>query len=195
MVDLIAPLVKLEAEILELQRQAKEEKREAAEKERQLVEQLRVVREAKGAAQALVGGVGIPGGQEAVVRSLPTQIVDPSDEDYGFLWPALDPKTGDPLYDVRVVAGYNTNRERAYAAARVYGRQLREKSLADAIFKTGETSAPDGASARSSLGSLVRYGNEWMRLNGWLYCLGELTCNAEMVRLLTEESSESVEQV
>ena len=195
MVDLISSFVKLETEILELKRQAKDKKREAAEKERQLAEQLRVVREAKAAAQELHGGGGYPGGEGTVVRSSPTEITDPSDEDYGFLWAALDAETGEPIYDVRVVSGYNTHRERARAAAQVYGRELREKSLAEAIFATGETSAPDGASARSSLGSVVRYGHEWTRLNGWLHYLGDLTCNEEMVRLLTEERSESVQQV
>ena len=195
MVDLISSFVKLETEILELKRQAKDEKREAAEKERQLAEQLRVVREAKAAAQELHGGGGNPGGKGAAGRSSPTVVGDPADEGFGFLWAASDPETGEPIYDVRVVSGYNTNRERARAAAQVYGQQLRERSLADAIFATGETSASDGASARSSLGSVVRYGHEWTRLNGWLYYLGDLTCNEEMVRLLTEERSESVQRV
>ena len=44
------------------------------------------------------------------------------------------PESGEPMYDVRVVSGYKTTRERAHAAAQVYGHQLREKSLADAML-------------------------------------------------------------
>ena len=196
MVDLISSIIKLETEILELKRQQTEKRRAAGEMEGQYDEQLRILRKARAEAeaQALHGGGGIPGREGTVGRSFPTEIVDPSDEDYGFLWAASDPESGEPMYDVRVVSGYKTTRERAHAAAQVYGHQLREKSLADAIFATGETSASDGASARSSLGSVVRYGNEWSRLSGWLYFLGDLTRNAEMVRLLTSEGSESVQQ-
>ena len=184
MVDLISSFTKMETEILELRRQETEKKRAAGEMEGQYTEQLRILRKARAEAQALHGGGGIPGREGTVGRSFPTEIVDPSDEDYRFLWAASD----------RVVSGYKTTRERAHAAAQVYGHQLREKSLADAIFATGETGASDGASARSSLGSVVRYGNEWSRLSGWLYFLGDLTRNEKVIRLLTSEGSESVQQ-
>ena len=194
MVDLISSIIKLETEILENRRQETEKRRAAGEMEGRYDGELRILRKARAEAEALHGGGGISGREGTVGRSFPTEIVDPSDEDYGFLWATSDPESGEPMYDVRVVSGYKTTRERAHAAAQVYGHHLREKSLADAIFATGETSASDGASARSSLGSVVRYRNEWSRLSGWLYFLGDLTRNAEMVRLLTEEGSESVQQ-
>ena len=194
MVDLISSFTKMETEILELRRQETEKKRAAGEMEGQYTEQLRILRKARAEAQALHGGGGIPGREGTVGRSFPTEIVDPSDEDFGFLWAASDPESGEPMYDVRVVSGYKTTRERAHAAAQVYGHQLREKSLANAVFATGETSASDGASARSSLGSVVRYGNEWSRLSGWLYFLGDLTRNEKVIQLLTSEGSESVQQ-
>ena len=100
---------------------------------------------------------------------------------------AADGATGEPVYDVRAVAGLGTIRERAYAAASVYGRRLREVSLAQAIFETGETAAPDAKSARWSLGSLVRYGDEWVRCRGWLVYKGTLTPNKEMIREMYEE--------
>ena len=81
--------------------------------------------------------------------------------------------TGDPIYDVSVVAGLRTSRERATAAARVYGRRLRELSLAEAIFATGETNASSPESIRGSLGGLVKYGGDWKRERGWLVYIGE----------------------
>lgn len=192
MVDLISLLQPIETELLELKRQAKERKREAAAQERRLAEQLQIVRAAKQGAQSLVGTRIAPDDQESVPRSVPTVIADPSDEDFGFVWPALDPQTREPIYDPRVVTGYNSHRERAYAAARVYGSQLREGSLAEAIFEAGETGAVSASSARSSLGSVVRYGHDWARRNGWLYYSGELECDVQMVRLLVGESVESV---
>ncbi len=190
MVDLTSSLETLETELLELKRQAKEAKRQAAEKERQLGEQLRIVRTAKQEASDLVPSSNTPSGSGTPRRAVPTRITDPSDEDYGFLWAAQDPENGEPIYDVRVVSGYNSHRERAHAAATVYGHQLRERSLAEAIFASGETGAVDASSARSSLGSIVRYGSEWTRLNGWLYYSGELACDADMVCLLLGETAE-----
>lgn len=190
MVDLTSSLETLETELLELKRQAKEEKRRAAETERQLGEQLRVVRTAKEEARRLVPSSDTPGGSGTAHRAVPTRIIDPSDEDFGYLWAAQDPENGEPVYDVRVVSGYNSHRERAHAAARVYGHQLRERSLAEAIFATGETAAVDASSARSSLGSIVRYGNEWTRLNGWLYYQGDLICDVDMVCLILGETAE-----
>lgn len=192
MADLISLLQTIETELLERQRQAKEQKREAAAEERRLAEQLGIVRAAKEGAQNLGGSGVAPDEQESARRSVPTVITDPSDEDYGFVWPALNPQTREPIYDPRVVTGYNSHRERAYGAARVYGRQLREGSLADAIFEAGETGAVSASSARSSLGSVVRYGHDWTRLNGWLYYSGDLECDVHMVCLLVGESAESV---
>ena len=113
---------------------------------------------------------------------------------FGFLSPAKDAVTEEPIYDVRVVAGKRNNRARAYAAAKVYGRELREVSLAAVIFETGETKAADAASVRSSLGVLVRYGDEWRRLHGRISYSGELTPDYAMVRLLMDEWSEVAEE-
>ena len=190
MVDLTSSLATLETELLELKREAKEEKRQAAEKERQLGEQLRIIRTAREAARGLVPSSDTPVGSGAALRTTPTRITDPSDEDDGFVWAAQDQQTGEPIYDVRVVSGYDSNRDRARAAARVYGHQLREGSLAAAIFETGETSAVDVSSARSSLGSIVRYGHEWTRLNGWLYYQGDLRCDVDMVRSILGETAQ-----
>ena len=188
--DLTSSLAALEAEILERKREAKEEKRAAAEKERQLGEELQIIRTARQAARGLLPSTDTPGDSGTRLRTAPTRVTDAADEDYGFVWAAQDPETGEPIYDVRVVSGYGSHRDRARAAARVYGHQLREGSLAAAIFETGETSAADAGSARGSLGSIVRYGNEWTRLNGWLYYQGHLTCDVDMVRLVLGEISE-----
>ena len=90
-----------------------------------------------------------------------------------FLTPDNDEKTGEPKYPTEVVAGKGSNRNKALAAAQVYGRKLREPALAEAIFKTGETKAADAASVRASLGVLVRYGQEWERERGYLVYRGE----------------------
>ena len=193
MVDVVASLSQIEMELLELQRLAREMKYAAAEEERQLGEQLRVIRGAKEESQSVSKRVGVSGGNGRSGRSSPREIIDPSDEHFGYLLPAEDPETEDPIYDLRVVSGYKTNRERANAAAMVYGRSLREKSLAEAVYATGETEAADAPAARSSLGSLVRYGTDWKRSEGWLYFQGDLSCNAEMVRLLSGEGVEITE--
>ena len=188
--DLTSSLAALEAEILERKREAKEKKRVAAEEVRQLGEQLEVIRKASEAAKLLEARSDTPGGSGAPLRTAPTKVTDRSDEDFGFVWAAQDPETGEPIYDVRVVSGYDSHRDRARAAARVYGHQLREGSLATAIFETGETSAVDAGSARGSLGSIVRYGDEWTRRQGWLYYRGDLTCDVDMVRLLLGETAD-----
>ena len=107
-----------------------------------------------------------------------------------FLVPAVDPKTGEPVYDPRIVAGRGTLRWRAYAAARVYGAKLRQRSLAIAIFETGETNAAAPVGVSSSLRTLVKYRKGWWeRDNGWLYYLGALTPDVEMIRLLSDEAA------
>ncbi len=86
--------------------------------------------------------------------------------------PAVD-RMGDPIYDVSVVSGKSNSRERALAAARVYGYRLRELSLAEAIFRTGETNASSPQSIRGSLGGLVKHGGDWKRERGWLVYRGD----------------------
>ena len=87
--------------------------------------------------------------------------------------PDPDEATGEVTYDEGVVRGKKTSRERAFAAARVYGYRLREQALAEAIFRTGETRAADAASIRGSLGGLVKYGTDWRRERGYLIYQGE----------------------
>lgn len=104
-----------------------------------------------------------------------------------FLPPELD-ENGEPHYDQRVVSKKRTYRLRTLAAARVYGPEIREKSLADAIFRTGETGASSPAAARASLSGLTRYGEEWTRRDGWLVYQGEvLEPDLAMIRLLVNE--------
>ena len=191
MVDLMLILTSAEAEIMEEQRKTQQEKRRAEEKGAEAQEKLRIVRVAKREASFSVGGKAVAVGEDSKALVVPRQIVDPTDPDYKFLWPAWEPGSDDPIYDPRVVAGHKTNRERGYAAARVYGTSIREKSLAQAIFETGETSAKDASSARGSLGSLVKYGGEWTRLRGWLYYVDDLEPNEEMIRRLADEASEA----
>ena len=102
--------------------------------------------------------------------------------------PDVDEETGDLSYDVRVVSGKGNTRERARAAARVYGYRLKESSLAQAIFRTGETRAASPESIRGSLGGLVRYGGDWRRDRGWLvYCGDELEPDWDTLRELACE--------
>lgn len=167
--DLVSKLETLEAEL--------------SEKYRLQGERLALVRralaEARDLAEPGVQGSGLGG------EGIWAAGVEPESE--GFMVPETDDATGEPIYDVRVVRGLGTMREKAYAAAAVYGRRLREVSLAQAIFETGETSAPDAKSARWSLGSLVRYGEEWVRDRGWLLYRSTLTRNEELIREMYEE--------
>ena len=167
--DLVSKLEALEAEL--------------SEEYRLQGERLALVRRALVEARALAER-GVVGG------GLGGEGIGPSDlepESEVFLVPETDQATGEVIYAVRVVEGFGTIREKAYAAARVYGRRLREVSLAKAIFETGETAAPDAKSARWSLGSLVRYGDEWVRRNGYLVYRGTLTPNWEIIREMYEE--------
>ena len=163
--DLVARLEALEAEL--------------AATYRLQGEQLELVRRALSDARALAKSVETDGAETAASGVEPASQV--------FLVPDEEGSPLEPVYDVRVVSGFRTFREKAYAAARVYGRRLREVSLAKAIFETGETAAPDAKSARWSLGSLTRYGDEWIRDRGWLIYRGELTPNLELIREMYEE--------
>ena len=167
--DLVAKLAALEAEL--------------SEKHQALGEQLEIVRRALAEARAVAERgttVGISDGEG-------TRPDDVELADQGFMVPEIDDATGEPIYERRTVLGFGTIRERAHAAARVYGRRLREVSLARAIFETGETSAPDEKSARWSLGTLTRHGDEWRRERGWLVYQGALTRNEDLIREMYEE--------
>lgn len=109
----------------------------------------------------------------------------------GFMVPASDPETGEPIYDPRVVAGKRTLRLRAYAAARVYGPRLKPMALAIVIFATGETRAANAVNVRSALRGLIRYRKgSWESESGWFHYLGELTPDVEMIDLLSEAAAE-----
>ena len=105
----------------------------------------------------------------------------------GFVIPRFDDLTGEPCYEPRVVAGFGNMRGRAYAAATVYGRRLREVALAQAIFETGETRAPHPTSARWSLGTLTRMKGEWIRDKGYLVYLKDLEPDVDFIRTLYRE--------
>lgn len=102
-----------------------------------------------------------------------------------YVVPDKDEETKEPKYEVSVVSGLRNSRERAFAAARVYGPELRERALARAIFLTGETGAADEKSVRGSLGGLVKYGTDWRRERGTLIYKGkELKPDWETMRRL-----------
>ena len=168
------------------------------EEQRLSTERLVVWRSAKAEFEAL--GTGEGGTLVTLVEGLVGVSGDAAwgdhpESGWGFVDPEFDEQTHEPIYDWRVVAGKDTNRERALAAARVYGRELREVSLANAILATGEVRANSVAAVRSALGTLVRYGNDWMRAKGSLYYLGEeLTPDEEMVRALRDGVAEGSEQ-
>ena len=167
--DLVAKLEALEAEL--------------SENHRALGQQLEIVRRALAEARA-VEERGTTVGSSDGEGTRPDDVA-PADQ--GFMVPEIDDATGEPIYEKRAVLGFGTTRERAHAAAGVYGRRLREVSLAKAIFETGETSAPDEKSARWSLGSLTRHGDEWRRDKGWLVYQKALTPNVDLIREMYEE--------
>ena len=156
---------------------------ELSEKQRLQEEQLEIVRRALAEARA-VAERGTTVGSSDGEGTRPDD-VEPAGQ--GFMVPDTDDATGEPIYEARVVRGFGTIRERAHAAAGVYGRRLREVALAKAIFETGETSAPDEKSARWSLGSLTRHGDEWRREKGWLVYVGTLTPQEDLIREMYEE--------
>ncbi len=106
-----------------------------------------------------------------------------------------DEQTGVYQYDPSVVADKGSNRNKALAAARVFGRKIQERGLAEAIFKTGETKAADANSVRASLGVLVRYGQEWRRERGHLVYQGDhLEPDRVTILRLTAEREEKKRQ-
>ena len=196
-------LAELEAELLERRRQAEAAKWQADEVVRWTTRQLEIVSEL----MVLSGGgvVSPEGGERDVAgderpaydrrgvleRLLGRGVVSPPFAPFD-----RDDETGEPVYDSRAITGKKTNRQRAFAAARVYGPTLREVSLADAIFRTGETRASSAESVRSSLGGLVRYGNGWERDRGTLTYVGDdLTPNKELILQLVRERNERLGQV
>ena len=191
-------LAELEKVVLEEQRQAMSEERQAAEKVRRSILLLEIINEL----QALVGGaIDLPEGEAAECagderpaydrRGVLERLLGPGVINPPFAPFDRDEKTGEPVYDKRAVAEKRTNRQRALGAAMTYGPNLREVSLADAIFRTGETSASSAKSIRSSLGGLVRYGTGWKREGGTLTYVGDdLRPNRELIIQLVRERNE-----
>ena len=196
-------LAELEAALLERRRKAEADESRAAEDVRWTTRQLEIVSELK----ALSGGaVTLPEGGEVDVagderpaydrRGVLERLLGPGVVSPPFAPIDRDDETGEPVYDSRVVAGKRNNRQRVFAAARVYGPELREASLADAIFSTGETRARSAQSVRSSLGVLIRYGKGWERDRGTLTYVGnDLTPNKEFILVLLKERDEKRRQV
>ena len=199
----------LDAALLERDRQVEEEQRQAAELERRAAGERRGIAEAReivrqimaedgmsdaGAGEPQVppggGGVDSPGVGGPVYKRGDTmrQMFGPN---WQYCTPDRDGESDEPIYSVSVVSGKRNSRERAFAAARVYGPELREMSLAYAIFQTGETRAADAASVRGSLGGLVKYGADWRRERGWLIYQGA-GLKPDMVTIfrLTRENDE-----
>ena len=196
-------LAELEAALLERRRKAEADESRAADVVRRATRQLEIVSELK----ALSGGaVTLPEGGEVDVagderpaydrRGVLERLLGPGVVSPPFAPIDRDDETGEPVYDSRVVAGKRNNRQRVFAAARVYGPELREASLADAIFSTGETRARSAQSVRSSLGVLIRYGKGWERDRGTLTYVGnDLTPNKEFILVLLKERDEKRRQV
>ena len=134
------------------------------------------------------GDVGNVGSEEQLAVSNDDEGI-PDDHRGSFMVPESHPETGEPIYDPRVVAGKRTVRQRAYAAARVYGPKLRPMALAVAIFATGETRAANAVNIRSALRGLIRYRTgSWEVQDRWFHYLGDLTPDVEMIDLLSEEA-------
>ncbi len=217
MVGLFAKLAELRTAVVEKQRKGTEKEREGAEKEREGAEEKRwaeaslvLIDQIIGKAERLMGGAGVAdtlaGTGEGASSATEDAVSDLHAwresmfggdlESMQYFTPEHDEETGAPVYDHRVVSGKRSNRLRAFAAARVYGRKLKTTSLAHAIFLTGETRAVDAASVKSSLGGLVRYGQDWRREDGgWLEYAGEgLSPNQEMILQLAGERTKRLQQ-
>jgi hypothetical protein len=195
MFDLWSVFDAVEEMLLKEKKSTKEQDRLLKRKDLLLTEQLLLVRRAKEEAQELAEAAVLAGDVESAGAEKPVEVGTDGhgwwyqEVNSNYLPTELDEVTKEPMYDVRVVAGKKNNRQRALAAAKVYGPKLREVSLAKAIVATGETGATSAASVRSSLGGLVRYGDEWTRERGSLIYLGgrRLPPDKEMILLLAEE--------
>ena len=194
-----AKLIALKAAHAERRDKAIAAKLQAAEEEQwhtaqiDLIEQIEAESRESGAAAGEVLLSPEVGGAEGVgVDGLVVKPGETITEIWGPNYRFFEPDEKDkPDYDVRVAAGKRSNRDRAMAVARVYGRRLRESSLADVIWRTGDTAAVDAASIRGALGGLVRYGADWTRERGWLVYRGaSLEPDEPWILQLTEERDE-----
>ena len=150
-----------------------------------------LVRQARAEARQLRSAtIGSDGSEKPVGVGDDSGIHVPDQQAAGFMVPELRPETGEPIYDPRVVAGKRTVRQRAYAAARVYGPRLKPMALAYAIFATGETRAANAVNIRSALRGLIRYRTgSWEVQDRWFHYLRDLTPNVEMIDLLSAEAA------
>lgn len=176
------------------QRSAEERAHRAAAERRWVAAQQAILDQLKAELGMVSSEVDSPAVDELAYQpgTIISQVLGP------YFWalpPEKDEETGEPIYDVRVVAGKRTSRERAYAAARVYGGDLRERALAEAIYRTGETQASSAASIRGSLGGLVKHGSDWRRERGQLiYQGGELKPDKDTILSLMGERESLREQ-
>ena len=197
---------RLQASLWEEDRQALADQRVGEELAQRAARQRACIAEQQGILDELKAEMGIaddetggrllsPSGNEVVRPTIPGRVYERGSTisairgpDFWRFEPDRDEATDEPIYDDDVVRGKKTSRERALAAARVYGYRLREPALANAIFRTGETRAADAASIRGSLGGLVKYGTDWRRERGFLIYQGEgLKPDQEMIGKLVQK--------
>ncbi len=174
---------------------AAERKRVADEKKRRFTAQLRVVRTAKADLETLADWMGsdnpiVSAGAEKPVGMGHSEPWVFDSVFSRFLAPELNDQTGEPEYDERLLDGCRTHRERAFAVARVHGPEIKERALADVIFRSGQTTAANVKAVRSSLSGLARYGQKWTRTKGWLCYLGDLEPERDQILMLVRERAE-----
>lgn len=208
--EILAGLLELRGRVVEDMRQGAEKELAGAEQRMRAETSLKLVDRIYANAVRLFdvpGGVDLPpNGEEGgcpssdeLIARLHAQrqwLFEGDLDSLQYLTPELDEETGAMVYDSRVVVGKSTNRLRALAVARVYGPRLKLASLADTLFRAGETRATDVASVKASLGGLTRYGVDWQRVaSGWLEYKGEgLAPNREMILELLKERQERLSQ-
>ncbi len=194
-------LVALEAAFLEREREAAEREMRGAGDRVWFAKQIERIRRIMAVADVQPGGsdegqVKPAGGLDVSDAGEPrAERIARLREEYGPHLPFLVPEkddNGKSVYDDSVPRGLKTNRERAWALARVYGERLRESSLADVIFRTGETRATSPQSVRGGLSGLVRYGQGWVRDRGELVYQGnDLRPDGETINRLIQERDEA----
>ena len=151
--------------------------RRVLDSEVEVIQQLiaeRLARASKGVDISTVGASGLPNAAPA-----------PANGDL-FAVPKVDPVTGEPVYDPRVVRGYKTHRQRARALARVYGPVLRGSAAGRAIFEAGETNASTIASAVANLNVLAKHKvGEFTRESGIYTYHGDVDPDLDMIALVS----------
>ena len=200
--NLMAKLSALEATFVERVREATDRQLRAGEDVQWYTEQLEIIRQIKAdvavqLGKSDAGQVEPAGGEPDISRAREPRVdrIARLREEFGEQFPFFEPdkdENGVPTYAESVMSGLGSNRERAWAAAQVYGERLREAALAEAIFRTGDTNAKSPEAVRGSLGGLVRYGDDWTRERGDLVYRGEgLRPNLDAINRLLRERNEA----